>query len=61
MKDFCENCGRKIEVTIFRGEGFCSDDCRKALGRDVTAGGTTMVLLAPDEKATIEKMREEKT
>lgn len=31
----CQNCGRPIEVAIFRGEDWCSDDCRKALGADI--------------------------
>ena len=27
----CKACGEPIDVTIFRGGDWCSDDCRKAL------------------------------
>lgn len=27
----CLNCYAPIEVMIFRGHGWCSEDCRKAL------------------------------
>lgn len=33
--NICKNCGKKILVSIFRGSGWCSDDCRKALGKDI--------------------------
>lgn len=28
---FCQNCGAEIVVMIFRGDYWCSEDCRKAL------------------------------
>ena len=31
----CPN-GHRIAITIFRGSGYCSDNCRKALGLDST-------------------------
>lgn len=30
-KDICENCGKEIKVTILRGSGHCSENCRKQL------------------------------
>lgn len=30
-KNSCENCGNEIQVAIFKGGRWCSDDCRKAL------------------------------
>lgn len=30
----CNNCGDIIETTIFKGTGYCSNRCRKALGLD---------------------------
>lgn len=30
----CPN-GHKISIAIFRGSGYCSDNCRKALGQDL--------------------------
>lgn len=33
--NICKNCGQEIKVTIFRDLGWCSDDCRKALGKDI--------------------------
>lgn len=27
----CTNCGRLIETMCFKGEKWCSDDCRKAI------------------------------
>jgi hypothetical protein len=33
--DSCQNCGKRVRVQIFKGEPFCSDNCRKALGKDI--------------------------
>lgn len=30
-KDTCQNCGKEIKVTILRGSGHCSENCRKEL------------------------------
>lgn len=31
----CQNCGCVILVTIFMGGDYCSDNCRKELGKDI--------------------------
>jgi ribosomal protein L37AE/L43A len=36
VKGFCKNCGNKIEIAIFKGGDWCSDDCRKALAKKTT-------------------------
>lgn len=33
-KGFCQSCGNKIEISIFKGGDWCSDICRKRLGED---------------------------
>ena len=55
-KDICKNCNKNIEVTIFRGSGVCSVDCRKALGLDVSSVGT-MMFVTTEEKHTVEEAR----
>lgn len=30
-KDYCLNCGSKILVSIFKGEGYCSGACAKVI------------------------------
>ena len=39
----CKNCGKEILVMAFRDEDFCSDNCRKEMGRDLVNpyGGRT--------------------
>lgn len=27
----CKNCGNEIKIQIFKGEDWCSDNCRKAI------------------------------
>lgn len=27
----CNNCGKQIQVAIFRNSGYCSENCRKIL------------------------------
>lgn len=34
-KGICHNCLQPIKVAIFRGGDYCSDQCRKALGKDI--------------------------
>lgn len=31
MSNVCKHCEQTILVSIFRGEDYCSDNCRKAL------------------------------
>lgn len=31
MYNICKNCGNKIQVSIFKGGDWCSENCRKAL------------------------------
>jgi endogenous inhibitor of DNA gyrase (YacG/DUF329 family) len=31
----CENCGKEIKTTIFKGNPFCSDNCRRVLGHSI--------------------------
>lgn len=54
----CENCGGYIYVTAFKGEPFCSIDCKKALGLDVSSVGTFM-FVTHEEKRSIESGRRE--
>ena len=30
-REHCKHCGKEVQIAIFRGTGWCSDDCRKAL------------------------------
>jgi hypothetical protein len=52
--DDCNNCGKKIEVAIFKGSGHCSDDCRKVLAGETarptaqTDAGITNLLKQPE-------------
>lgn len=32
--EHCAYCGREIRVMAFKRTGWCSDRCRKALGKD---------------------------
>lgn len=34
MRKPCDNCGSTEGALIFRGDPYCSDNCRKALGMD---------------------------
>lgn len=54
-KNFCEHCGRLIEVQVFKGTGSCSADCSKALGRRTDA--KDLVLLTADEHKMIRQKR----
>lgn len=53
-KDNCDNCGKKIQVAIFKGSGHCSEDCRKQLAGEVprptaqTDAGITNLLKQPE-------------
>lgn len=38
----CLNCGNPIKVTIFRGTGHCSDDCRKKIEKNRGIGTVGM-------------------
>jgi hypothetical protein len=29
QRDICRACGKKVNITIFRGSGHCCDNCRK--------------------------------
>lgn len=42
MNENCVVCHRKIEVAIFKGSDYCSDQCKKAAGADVSSVGTHM-------------------
>lgn len=51
--DNCNNCGKKIQVAIFKGSGHCGDDCRKVLSGETprpsaqTDAGITNLLKQP--------------
>lgn len=59
-KEFCQNpkCPNHhaIAVSIFKGTGACSINCRKALGDDVSSVGQHM-FITNDEKKIIEESR----
>lgn len=50
----CLNCGKKIEVSIFKNTGHCSENCRKVLMgetnevRAQTDAGVTAMLRQPE-------------
>lgn len=52
----CLNCGKAIEVIIFRDSDYCSDQCRKAAGADVSSVGTYM-FVTEKEKHQIKEAR----
>lgn len=35
MNTHCKNCTKPILIQIFQGADWCSDRCRKALGKDI--------------------------
>ena len=53
----CPHEGRIITMA-FRGSGFCCDDCRKAVGADVSSVGTYM-FLTTEEAELIRNRRSE--
>lgn len=59
-KSKCKNCDKKIQVAIFKGSGYCSIDCKKALGDDVSSVGTHM-FVTRDEKKMIDQARNNPT
>lgn len=38
----CTVCTKKIKIQIFKGTGFCSKECKKAAGHDVSSVGIYM-------------------
>lgn len=52
-KDHCGICGVEIKVSIFKGTGWCSEDCRKVLKGEtekpsaLTDAGITNILRQP--------------
>lgn len=57
--ELCVVDGREISIPIFKGSGFCSIDCRKEAGADVSSVGTVM-FVTTDERHKIMKAREKK-
>jgi hypothetical protein len=57
--ELCVVDGKPIQVTIFQGSGFCSDQCRKAAGNDISSVGTFMFVTTTERKK-IMKGREPK-
>lgn len=58
MNLHCKNpkCGKKITITIFQGEDFCSANCKKALGLIQPAGN--LVFLSPAEEQMVRQLRD---
>lgn len=57
--ELCVSHGREIKTMAFRGTGFCSEDCKKLAGADVTSVGTIM-FVTTEERHRIMKAREKK-
>lgn len=55
--ELCISHGREIKTMAFRGSGFCSIECRKLAGDDVSSVGTIMFVTI-DERKKIMKARE---
>lgn len=45
MSGNCQNCGLEIEIQIFKGEDFCSDNCRKELAEQSRRNAEALDLL----------------
>lgn len=56
-EELCKVDNKPIKVMAHRGTGFCSIDCRKKAGDDVSSVGTIM-FVTTDERHKIEKRRE---
>lgn len=52
----CVQCGGKVLVMAFRNTGICSDECKKAAGRDTPSVGTHM-FVTRDEQKLIQEVR----
>ena len=57
--ELCVSHGRPIETMAFRGTGFCSEDCKKIAGADVSSVGTVM-FVTREERTKIMAAREKK-
>jgi len=57
--ELCITHGREIKTMAFRGTGFCSINCRKEAGADVSSVGVVM-FVTREERDKIMKAREKK-
>jgi hypothetical protein len=57
--ELCITHGREIKTMTFRGTGFCSIECKKEAGADVSSVGTIMFVTL-DERDKIMKARDKK-
>ena len=57
--ELCVSHGREIKTMAFRGTGFCSVECKKEAGADVSSVGTIM-FVTNEERNKIMKSREKK-
>jgi len=48
----CKTCGNEIMIQVFKGTGFCSVNCKKAVGIDHVAYGESEMMLVTREEQT---------
>lgn len=62
-EDTCKACGSPIKVAIFKGEDWCSDDCRKVVQHEEskpaaqTDAGITNLLKQPTGEVNLRGIR----
>ena len=57
MSEKCSNCGKEVNIAIFKGTGLCSENCRKemlgeeSIPRTQTDAGVTAMIRGGQNKA----------
>jgi endogenous inhibitor of DNA gyrase (YacG/DUF329 family) len=42
--EWCDNCGRDVNVQIYKGTGYCSELCRKVLQKEIAEAKRVAIL-----------------
>ena len=62
-REKCKNCNNPVLVAIFKGTGWCSDDCRKVIQGETqhataqTDAGITNLLNSPNGEVNLRGIR----